>query len=317
MQTKREALHRLIKSTYLSTEKFAASLANVTPSGIQEKISALYQYIKKKEAECKALELEIDKEALLEEQKEENEVVLQMVDFLGRQGLVGTIEKISEELHLGSLISVEPYISAKESIKKAMVENISDIVVCTDPASKLTCSTHVMWKFADLCVQSKEEAILFCKKHRESLPSKYLPLLVLPSRSGLFQKLADECSNKKLGSFLAAEVSKINMNGKECMLYKRSTLGVSGFTTPACKEKEESTCPGCASQTSKLSKGIPKSMRSSTRILCTKTKQLIPEDSPIFANTAGEVFCSLSLPSDALDSDASQFKKAYRRCYFV
>jgi len=315
---KREALNRLIKATYISAQKFAETLAGVPEQDVASKLGALAQYFKKKGNECKELEEEIEKDRLREEKREENEVALQIVDYLGRKGMVRTAEKIVEEMRLEGVVNMAPYREARRSVR-SIVERGSGGFGEEEQAEEEVRRAKIVWEFAKLCREEerRERALEFCKDHKNDILGKHLPLLVLSRDSALFRSLAEKCSAKKLGFELSLRIAQARMGSEECALYRRVALGVSGFTTPACKERENAECPGCSERLLKLSKDVPRSIRSTTRILCSKTKSVIAEDTPIFASLTGEVFCKSAIFPEDQPKDELQIRKLYRRCYFA
>lgn len=293
----KDSLQKIAKVTYLSAIKYAEALEEAPEEVLLTKLHALSQYLKKKEEESRKLEEQIEKERLKEEEKQKKEVFLEIVTYLGGKRFVQTIETLLQEMELFQVISIDPYITAKRSIEAA-TEEIEG--VSTDPINSEMETAFIPWKFSFLCRKSKEAALLFFHRHKAALPEKYLSLLVLSSSSQMFKRISEECAEK--GAFLS-----FSKGMPSSLLYQRVALGVSGFSTSACKEKEESLCPGCSSSLSKLSKGFPKSMRSTTRVLCSATKRLIPEGSSVAASPSGEVFLFSSAPD----------QRALRRCYFV
>ncbi|OAG31362.1 macrophage erythroblast attacher [Nematocida displodere] len=320
-----ERLHRLVRSSYLSSQKFALTLLETPLPALPGRIEALINYLHRKEKESLEIEAQIEQEHLKEEQIKENEVVLQVIDYLGRKGFIRTAALIRQELHLQELIDIAPYQDSKMHSQRILARTDPDLDRPPLPQAppeieELIQRAYVCIQFSSLCtLAKKEEALGLCRKHRDLIAPKYLLLLVLSPDSESFRKLADECTEARVMATLTTEIAKITLKKQECMLYRRVALGVSGFITSACREAEDTFCPGCTPSVSCLANNLPKSMRSTTRLLCTKTKLLIPEDSVVFANKHGEVYAasSLSLASTSLVPSNTQFTKVYRRCYFV
>ncbi|KAI5180322.1 macrophage erythroblast attacher [Nematocida sp. AWRm80] len=313
-----EQLHKLIKSTYLSSNKFCSSLINLSQDQLSYKIEALVQYLKKKQEECKTLETLIRQESLAKEQYLENETTIQIIDYLGRKGMIKTIQSITKELGLHQLIDISPYLQAKQSIEQIKhspkthpKEKTEDISV-----EKVINRLKVCWRFSRLVLESREKALEYCKKNKEEIIQKHLPLLVLPVNSVPFQTLIEECTEKKLSLLFSSEILKVTLGHLEPLLYRRISLGIAGFVTPACKEKDFSTCPGCFSQAVKLSKMLPTSMRNTTTVICSLTKKVIPNGSSILTDQSGKVFQQLAvLPVHSSIGD--QGYTHLKRCYFV
>ncbi|KAI5171373.1 hypothetical protein NEFER03_0732 [Nematocida sp. LUAm3] len=285
---------KVAKVTYLSAIKYADALEDAPQELLLSKLHSLSQYLKKKEEECRRLEEHLEEKKLKEEEKNQKEVLLEIVKYLGGKRFVQTIETLLQEMELFQVISIDPYITAKKSIEAASeeIEGVSALNSQIDDA-------FIPWNFSFLCRRSKEDALFFFHRN-EAIPERYLTLLVLRSSSSLFKRISEECMEK--GAFLF-----FSKGMPVSCLYQRVGLGVSGFCTSACKEKEHSLCPGCSSEVSRISKGFPKSMRSTTRVLCSSTKRLIPEGASVAASSSGAVFLLSSAPQ----------QKASRRCYFV
>ncbi|KAI5184415.1 hypothetical protein NEHOM01_0160 [Nematocida homosporus] len=310
MIEKTEALHRAAKVVYLSAQKYAGTLASMHPEAIPDKLRSLEQYLRRKEVEVRALEAEIEAAVLKEEEASENEVLLQVADFLGTQGLVKTATTLISETKAAHLISLNKYCIAQEYVRSIdSIPATPAIEASNTNTNSEANSAFITWRFATLCQESRSAALVFCKQNQAIIPVRALSLLVLPPNSLLFQKIADSYAKRKV-------FNKLAQNMPQCRLYQRVALGISGFTTPACREKEESYCPGCSAKSVRIARGFPKSMRTTTRVLCSTTHQLIPEGAPILASPNGEVFLQSAVIPDSATPCSPEYR-AFRRCYFV
>ncbi|KAI5191317.1 macrophage erythroblast attacher [Nematocida minor] len=315
MEEKDVMLRKILKVTYLSVQKFGISLNSVSSDKVQEKMEALLDYLGKKEQEC----LRIEKEIKKEEEKAKNEVIVSMVDFLGRRGFIQTAKEIQNEYQLEHLVDIEKYVVTKESVKNAFKKNCSEInldtnELGTEDHSQAMRTAIVCRDFVRICesAESKESAHAFAKKYGKEIPSRILLLLVLPRESPLFSKISKEHKVEEITDFLMKDVST---KDKQNYFYQRVALGISGFITPACKEKEESNCPGCSRSVSRIAANSPKSMRSSSRPLCSLLHTAIPPSHATYITSDGKVYgeCGAKI----LGYNPRLRTNSFKKCYFV
>lgn len=289
MSPKQDSLHRIIKATYLSAHKFLSTLKRIPASELPDKLEALVIYLKKKAGECKELERLIQMDAQKEEEAAHNEMEVQMVDFLGRKGLIRTARNILTELCITDLIPLEPYKDAKlsiEQIRGASTPKISH----ASSAQVLVLDAAVTRRYIMLCKSGRrEEAVDYYMQHESLVDKELLSLLILPPDSFLFSKISSAYSDVLLFPQLQDRIVRDALGGTECMFYHRVSLGVAGFSTLACREEEEAKCPGCNPKKANLAKYMPKTMRSASRILCSYTKASIPADAPIYCTESGQI----------------------------
>lgn len=316
MEEKDAVLHRILKVTYLSVQKFAISLNNVPEDKIQEKMSILLEYLEKKEKEC----LQIEEEMKKEEKRRMEESVVELVDFLGRRGFIKTAKLIQKENLIEDLVDIEKYVKIKESLKQAIEKGPSDKPVeITDVNNEvhgqMVYRAVISREFVRLCEcdETKNRASKFAKAHKESLSKEILLLLVLPAESLLFTKIANSYKNEKITECLNQAISTKDSN---CYFYQRVAMGISGFTTPACKETDSSDCPGCSRDMARIAENAPKSMRSSSRPLCTFLQTPIPSGHSTYITNDGDVYSEYGSRMAGYSTNqksASRLKK----CYFV
>lgn len=304
---KKDILHKLLKITYVSACKHANSLKSESLESAISKAANIAQYLKKKEAESREIEIAIEKDLKKEEEEKECEVLIEISKYLGEKGLTKTAESLVKEMHLEEFIYIDIYSKAKNAIK--IVSSNAEYVSAKHESDAESAKAFIRWQFASLCKESKKDALRFCQKHYNTILSSDLSLLPLNSNSALFRKISAEHSERN--AFL-----RFLSKGYRSALYPRVSLGISGFTTSACKEKEGSLCPGCSAETAKIARNLPRSMRSTTRVLCSQTGKLIPEGAPIVASPTGDVYPLSSIVSEGRSFSSSEYKM-FRRCYFV
>ncbi|OAG33735.1 hypothetical protein NEIG_02203 [Nematocida sp. ERTm5] len=318
MEEKQVMLQKLLKVTYLSVQKFGNSLNETSPDKISEKITKLLEYLQKKEEECQKIEEEKKTEEQIEKEKIKNEMVIEMASFLGKRGFINTAQAIKEKYPIKALVDIQPYKEAKESVKNALaikyykksgkLHNIP-IVDTPNNSVRMTVLCREVIRLCEAKTNNKKEVCKFIKKHRENLPKKILSLVVLPSASTLFARIAEEYKECTISAPLLMSLVYKNKSTNN-YFYQRVALGISGFITPVCREKEKADCPGCTKSIAKLAEHCPKSTRSSSRLLCSTFRTVIPSNHATYVSKKGDVFSEYATRTEKL-------KTILKKCYFV
>lgn len=309
----KDELHKILKVTYLSVQKFSSTLATIEPEGIPEKIRALLEYLSKKEKECLVAEKQRKEEQQRKKQQNTHRMTIDLVKFLGERGFTRTADSIRKYYSIDDLVSTDKYIETKKTVKHAIVQNSLENI-SSKPKSVRT--ALISREIASLCESPRKtergKAYTLIKQYKEDVPVQLLPLLVLPPDSSLFQRISKEFKKIKMQTVLENCLKELFSDFISSSFYQRTSLGVSGFITPACREreKEESQCPGCSRDISRLAANAPRSIRVISRPMCSIMKRVIPTSNTTYVSRTGEVFGENGL--FLLGSSES-----VKRCYFV
>lgn len=337
----RLSLQRLLKATYTSSVKFTKSLGSLDRETLASRIDSLQSYVEKKCQECVAISEQIRRRLERREKAEENEVPLRIVEFLGRRGFYGTAEALVGELGLEDLVDVGLYREVKDMKDSVLRGDIERGIACLESATKATgmskggfreAARERLWsrKFIELCKEKrKAEAIQWCRGEEGlSIERRLLPLLVLPFSSELAEELASSHTYSSLSGLLMEYISYVHTGSAASLLSKRLRYGLIGFKSSECRRKgsakraEGSPCPSCRESLFPLTKILPKSVHSNTRLICQATGQVISDANPPYALPNGYVYSKRYFDrftggTVVCFKTGAVFQKNPRLCYFV
>ncbi|EHY66430.1 macrophage erythroblast attacher [Nematocida ausubeli] len=318
MDEKQVLLQKLLKVTYLSAQKFGNALSETPSDKIHEKISRLLEYLQNKEVECQKIEEEKKIEERIAKEKMNNEMMVELIEFLGKRGFTRTAQSIKNQYPIKSLIDIEPYKAAKDSVKQALSTKYQQKAAysknfpAVDTAQKSVRMTVLCREVIRLCElknPNKKKACMYIKKHKDEIPQQILSLLVLPKTSDLFHSIANRYKDCQISATLMKTLVYKTVP-QHNYFYQRVALGISGFITPVCREREKTDCPGCSKSIARIAEYCPKSMRTSSRLLCSAFGTFIPTNNATYVCKKGNVFSECAVKSESQRVDL-------KKCYFV